>query len=106
MKKTSKQTVEIKEENSERQIKDALIKKALGFTVEEINEEYNFVEDEPVLAKRKHSKKHYPPDLSAIQLVLANLDDFKELDSLTMEQLEMEKKRLIKELRRRTHENS
>lgn len=97
MKKKVKKKIVV-QVDGEHKVKDALLKKALGFTVEELTEEYNFVENEAVLTKRKRTKKHYPPDLSAIQLVLNNLDNFTHLERLNIKQLEAEKEKLIKKL--------
>lgn len=79
-------------------VNHALLKKALGFSVEEINEEYNFVDDQPVLAKRKRNVKYYPPDLASIQIALENFNNLTALEGLSIEELEAEKTRLIKSL--------
>ncbi len=81
---------------SEDKIKDAILKVALGFTVEEVTEEYDAREGELKLVKRKETKKDVPPDLKAVKLLLEDGIDY---SALTDEQLEAEKQRLIRQLR-------
>jgi hypothetical protein len=53
------------------QIRKALFKKALGYSENEIIEEYSVDEDgKTSLAKKKVTKKHYAPDISAVKLLL------------------------------------
>lgn len=80
----------------EDKIRDAILKVALGFTVEEVTEEYDAKEGELRLIKRKETKKDVPPDLKAVKLLL---DDGTDYSALSDEELEAEKRRLIKELR-------
>ncbi len=81
-------------------IKKALINKALGFTTQEIIEEYGYSGDEFVLQKRKTSTKSYPPDLTALQLLLEKEDEkLNEYSNMTDEELENEKIKLLKELK-------
>ena len=80
--------------SSENKLKKALMKKALGYDTEEIVEEY-VGEDEGVkLLKRKVTKKNYPPDVSAIKLLM--LEDQTPIEQLTDAELEQEKNRLLK----------
>ncbi len=79
----------------EDKIRDAILKVALGFTVEEITEEYDAKEGELKLIKRKETKKDVPPDLKAVKLLLEDGTDY---SALSDEQLEAEKQRLIREL--------
>ncbi len=74
---------------------EALYKKALGGTVEEVTEEYGSKEG---LLRRKVTGKYVPPDVSALKAYIELAD---EDDILTMsdEELEKEKLRLLKELR-------
>lgn len=80
----------------EDKIRDAILKVALGFTVEEVTEEYDAKEGELRLVKRKETKKDVPPDLKAVKLLLEDGTDY---SALTDEQLEAEKQRLISQLR-------
>ncbi len=80
----------------EDKIKDAILKVALGFTVEEVTEEYDAKDGELRLVKRKETKKDVPPDLKAVKLLLEDGTDY---SVLTDAQLEEEKQRLLRELR-------
>ncbi len=80
----------------EDKIRDAILKVALGFTVEEVTEEYDAKEGELHLIKRKETKKDVPPDLKAVKLLLDGDVDY---SSLSDEQLEEEKQRLIRQLK-------
>ena len=83
---------------NENKIKKALLDKALGYTTQEIIEEYGLSGDEFVLQKRKTSVKSYPPDLSALQMLLEE-QEYNEYVKFTDEELEREKIRLIKLLK-------
>jgi len=89
MKEKSKKTVN----NSKDDLRSALIKKALGYDYKEVVEEYvSGEEGEVKLAKKKVTKKNVPPDITAIKLLLENQPN---VSSMTDEQFEMEKERLI-----------
>ena len=75
-------------------IADALLKVALGYQVAEVTEEYAEVDGALKLTKRKKTKKDIPPDLKAVQLLLAP-DGGKEYAALSDEELEAEKERLL-----------
>ena len=85
----------------EEEIKNALLKRAIGFECDEIVEEY--VTDEKgnaVLSKRKVTKKFNPPDVSAVRFLLEQsslCDD--DISNMTDEQLEKEKERLLQLLK-------
>lgn len=79
-------------------IGDALLKVALGYRLEEITEEYAEVDGKFKLTRRKETKKDIPPDLKAVQLLLAS--DNEDLSSMSEEQLERERQRLLDELKR------
>lgn len=85
----------------EEEIKNALLKRAIGFECDEIVEEY--VTDEKgnaVLSKRKVTKKFNPPDVSALRFLLEQsslCDD--DISNMTDEQLEKEKERLLQLLK-------
>ncbi len=86
----------------EAKIKKALMKKALGYCADEVIEEYVLDEDgQPKLAKKKVTKKHFSPDISAIKVLFEKYYKTysEEIASMTDEQLEEEKERLLKLLK-------
>lgn len=90
----------MKDVKSKKKLKQALIDKALGYTTQEIIEEYGLAGNEFVLQKRKTSTKSYPPDLSALQMLLDGEEKEKnELERMSDEELLLEKNRLIKLLK-------
>lgn len=78
-----------------KKIKEALINKALGYTTQEVTEEYGYTGDEFVLQKRKTSTKSYPPDLTALQMLLDKEEVNNKYENLTDEDLKKEKERLL-----------
>lgn len=81
----------------EDKIKKALLKKALGYNADEVIEEYTFDEvGAPVLAKKKVTKKHYSPDISAVKVLLERYYKTYEEEVLAMsdEQLLTEAERI------------
>ncbi len=86
-------------EFDEEKIKDALISRALGYDASEVVEEYSYDENgEMKLNKKKVSKKHFAPDISAIKILLARYGgmDEDELERMTEEELRAERNRLLK----------
>ena len=83
-------------------VKDALRRRALGFETDEVVEEYAFQEGEAVLLKRKVTKKTVPPDIQAAKILM---EEQKPLRTLTDEQLQEEKERLLRLLKSREEEN-
>ncbi len=83
---------------NEEEIKQALLKKALGYESDEVIEEYSADENgKPILTKRKITKKFNPPDIAALRFLLEKnelADD--EISKMTDEQLMREKERLLK----------
>ncbi len=77
--------------------RDALRKKALGYTTKEVVEEYGSVDGELSLVKRKVTTKDVPPDLSAIKAYI-ELSDGDGYSEMSVEDLERERERLIGEL--------
>lgn len=77
-------------------IRDAVLKVALGFSVEEVTEEYGVEDGELRLVKRKETRKDVPPDLRAVKLLMEGTD----VSALSDEELEAEKARLLRELER------
>ena len=58
------------EEKSLKNIKSALIKKASGYTTDEIVEEYCVDEGKEIMVKKKITKKYIPADLTAVKMLL------------------------------------
>ena len=66
------------------EIKCALLRKALGETLMETQEEYGIGDDgEEVLKRRKVTRKEIPPDLAAVKILLSEGEDKEELSSMT-----------------------
>lgn len=82
-----------KKEQSDK-INDALLKVALGYQVAEVTEEYAEVDGELKLTKRKKTKKDVPPDLKAVQLLLAESGG-EEYAAWSEERLEEERLKLL-----------
>ncbi len=76
-------------------INEAILKVALGFSTEEVTEEYDARDGELKLVKRKETRKEIPPDLKAVKLLLGDGD----YASLSDEELEREKQRLLREFK-------
>lgn len=81
-----------------KKIEKALLDKALGYETKEVVEEYSLSGDELVLQKRKTSVKTYPPDLSALQMLLERKGE-DDISLLSDKELEEEKQKLIKLLK-------
>lgn len=84
-------------------IENALKKKASGYRVEEVVEEYTVDEQNlPSLIKKKRMLKHYPPDVSAIKILLSYYgnQNLEELESLSDEQLLQRRDELLKALQK------
>lgn len=94
---------EKKTERKEEKLSDALLKVALGYQIAEVTEEYAEVNGELKLTKRKKTKKDVPPDLKAVQLLLAS-EGGAEYASWTDEELQAEKERLLKALKEESEE--
>ena len=88
------------------EVKDALIKRALGFDSDEIVEEY--VTDDngkSVLSKRKVTKKYTPPDMSALKVLIEQAEFDDEISHMTDKELLREKDRLLKLLAEKEQED-
>ena len=79
-------------------IGEALLKVALGYQVAEVTEEYAEVDGALKLTKRKKTKKDVPPDLKAVQMLLAGEADGG-FSQWTDEELEVEKAKLLATLK-------
>ena len=80
---------------------DALFNRAIGFTKDEVTEEYSMVEDKLTLIKKKLNSKYYPPELKAIEMVMEKygLNSDNMYSKYDLLELEKEKERLIKLLK-------
>ena len=77
------------------QIVKALLKKAIGYTYDEVQEEYSVDENgDSVLIKRKIVKKYQPPDSVALKTYL-ELGLEKSYEEMSDEELQTEKLRLL-----------
>lgn len=90
--------------SNEEQIKNAITKKAIGYNIRETIEEYAVSDGEEVLSKKKVMIKHFPPDVSAIKVYLLYYGEktIDGLDSLSDEDLEVEKTRLLNYLKNKS----
>ena len=78
----------------EKDFKDALIKKALGYDATEIIEEYvSSEEGEIKLPKKKVTTKNVPPDITALKILMEESQT--DISTLSNEELEKEKARLL-----------
>ena len=90
-------------------VEKMLLKKALGYVVNEVVEEYAEDKEEGglKLTKRKVTKKHVPPDIQAGKILLElNRREENDWASFSDEQLENEKMRLLKLLKNYETEDS
>lgn len=89
---------EAEDENTQGLLKKVLLKKARGFVLEEISEEYAADEEDKMkLIKRKITSKEVAPDISAVkalcELSLFETDNYKDM---SFEELKNEKTKLLK----------
>ena len=83
-------------------ISNAVRKVALGFSLEEVTEEYGVEDGELKLVKRKETRKDVPPDLKAVKILMEE----KDYSALSDEELEREKRRLLAQLKEENDEES
>lgn len=79
----------------EEKVRDAILKVALGCSVEEVTEEYGVQDGELTLVKRRETRKDIPPDLKAVRLLMEEQD----YNGMSDEALEKEKQRLLARLK-------
>jgi hypothetical protein len=79
----------------EHELSDAIRKVAVGYSLEEVTEEYGVEDGEVKLLKRKETRKAVPPDLRAVKMLLEGEGDF---GGMTDEELFAERERLLKVL--------
>lgn len=83
-------------------IKEALVRKALGYEARESSEEYSLdKEGREILTKRKVSKKYIPPDMTALKLLIEKFYPDLNIDISMMsdEELIGERERILQMLR-------
>lgn len=81
------------------EILKALLKRAKGYSYNEVQEEFAVKEDgELALVKRKVLEKYCPPDSAALKTYL-ELNQGASIEDMSDEQLEQEKIRLLNELK-------
>ena len=100
---SEREKFELEEEDK---IKKALMKKALGYCADEVVEEYACDEGEMKLSKKKVTKKHYSPDISAVKVLLERYYKTYEDKVLAMSDEELLKeqeklKKMLKDIYRR-----
>ena len=79
---------------TDKELKQALIKKALGYDVTEVVEEYLSGDDGDVkLAKKKVSVKSVPPDMTALKILMDEQEC--NVSEMSDDELIKEKKRLL-----------
>lgn len=86
----------------EEKIRKALLKKALGYQTNEVVEEYVLDEDgNAKLSKKKVTKKHISPDISAMRVLLERYytDIADDIRNMSDEELLAERTRLLKMLK-------
>lgn len=86
--------------DDEDKLKKALLKKALGYSADEVVCEYVLDEDgSEKLSKKKITKKHYAPDITAMKMLLDKANDNDDIALMSDEQLLQERKRLLQLLK-------
>ncbi|NLZ25157.1 MAG: hypothetical protein GX891_01670 [Clostridiales bacterium] len=81
------------------EILKSLLKKATGYSYDEVVEEYAVKDGGEVdLIKKKVTRKHLPPDAAALKAYI-ELESQNNLSKLSDEQLKAEKQRLLKQLK-------
>lgn len=81
-------------QDEDENFEEALIRKAVGYDVQEITEEY--VEGD--LVKRKIATKHMPPDMSALKTLLELKGEECDLAEMSDEELDKLKTKLLGQL--------
>ncbi len=81
----------------EKEINNALYKKAFGYDANEVVEEFVVSDDgDYKLSKRKITKKHISPDLNAVKILLDNIEQKNDrFESMSDEELLKEKLKLL-----------
>lgn len=87
-------------EDSEK-LEKSLFKKAIGYSVDEVVEEYVNEENEMRLVKKKVTKKHIPPDISAARALLEKCaeNELTNLQNMSDADLEDLRKKVLEEIK-------
>ena len=80
------------------EIERALYKRAIGYDATETVEEFSDLDGEVKLVKRKVTVKNVPPDISAAKM-LFDLEEGGGYVAMSDEELEKEKRRLLRSLK-------
>lgn len=84
---------------------ETLYKKGVGYTTEEVVEEYASEEKGGELLKRKVTTKKVPPDVTALKTYFEIVKQNNEFDNLNDKELQKEKIRLLKLLKKMEDKN-
>ena len=89
------------EEKESEKLTKSLLKKAMGYTVDEVVEEYITDENDLKLVKKKVTKKHIPPDINAARALLEKCFDnqFNHLREMSDAELETLRQQILNEIR-------
>lgn len=88
------------DESAEEQLKNALLKKALGGTTSEQICEYSIDENgQPILSKKKVTRKQVSPDLAALKFLLEGFYREADIEKMTDVELKTERARLLQLLK-------
>ena len=87
-----------------KEIGSALYKKALGYALEEVVEEYVIDKEDGerlILNKKKITKKNVPPDMTAVKALLQfyKVDKINNYNKMSDDELKNEKLRLLNKLK-------
>ena len=77
------------------EVRNAILKVALGCSVEEVTEEYGVTDGELTLVKGRETRKDIPPDLKAARLLMEGQD----FAGMSDRELEAERQRLLARLK-------
>ena len=83
----------------------AVRRKAEGYKTEECVEEYGVNEGQLTLCKRKVTLKDVPPDLTAVKMLM-EISSGDEYETMSEEELQQEKQRLLKLLKEKENETN
>ena len=88
--------------DEDEKLKKALFRKALGYSVKEETVEFSRDDSgDEIVSKRKISKKHIPPDISALKMLIEHFftEQFKDVEEMTDEELQEEREKIIQLLK-------
>jgi len=83
------------QDDKREKLESALFDRAVGFVQEDVSEEFGMVDNSLQLIKRKTSKKYYPPEIRAIELMLEQEGDG-DVGEMSLEELKKERTKLKK----------